>query len=126
MTVGVILAFIQTYIYIRWIYKDVHTLRTTESKEYSDLRREIAVWEKTAASLSTLSRESQIVRSTLLKKVVILQAKLKRIKAKKSVSSETFRQTLDELQAAVSVQNLLFPEIPEQINTEQMDFSLFL
>lgn len=102
MTIGVVLAFVQTYVFIRWIYKDDHKLRTTESKEHSDLRREIAVWEKTAASLSTLTRESQIVRSTLLKKVTILQAKLKRIKAEKSVSSETYRQTLDELQAAVS------------------------
>lgn len=102
MTVGVILAFVQTSIYLRWIYRDVQTLKTTESKEYSDLRREIAVWEKTAASLSTLSRESQVVRGTLLKKVAILQAKLKRIKAEKSVSSETYRQTLDELQSAVS------------------------
>lgn len=101
MTVGVILAFIQTYVCIRWIYKDVHKLRTTEPKEYTDLRREIGVWEKTAASLSTLSRESQVVRSTLMKKIVILQAKLKKIKAEKSVSNETYRQTLEELKSAV-------------------------
>lgn len=102
MIIGVVLAFIQTYIYIRWVYKDVHKLRTTESKEYTDMRREISVWEKTAASLSTLTRENQVVRSTLMKKIAILQGKLKKIKAEKSVSNETYRQTLEELQNDVS------------------------
>lgn len=102
MTIGVVIAFIQTYIYIRWVYKDVHKLRTTEPKEYTDLRREISVWEKTAASLSTLTRENQVVRSTLMKKIAILQARLKKIKAEKSVSNETYRQTLEELQNDVS------------------------
>lgn len=101
MTVGVILAFIQTYVCIRWIYKDVRKLRTTEPMEYIDLRREIGVWEKTAASLSILTRESQVVRSTLMKKIVILQAKLKKIKPEKCVSNETYRATLEELKTAV-------------------------
>lgn len=102
MTVGVVLAFIQTCLYLRWVYKDMHELRTKEPQEVTDLRREIVVWERTAASLSTLTRESQVVRDTLMKKVAILQSKLKKTQSSdKSVTNETYRQTLDELQKSV-------------------------
>lgn len=104
MTVGVVLAFIETCIYFRWVYKDMHELRTKEPQEITDLRREIAVWERTAASLSALTRESQIVRDTLLKKVAILKSKLKKTVPTKSVPSETYKQTLEELQKSVSLQ----------------------
>lgn len=101
MTVGVVLAFIQTCVYFRWIYHDMHELRTREPQEIIDLRREIVVWERTAASLTTLSRESQIVRDTLMKKVTILQSRLKKIVSEKSVPSETYKQTLEELKKNV-------------------------
>lgn len=102
MLVGVILAFIQTCVYLRWMYKDMNELRTKEPQEVTDLRREILVWERSAASLSTLSRESQVVRETLTKKVNILQSKLKKKLSEKSVPNETYRQTLDELRKSVS------------------------
>lgn len=104
MTVGVILAFLQTCFYLRLMYKDMHELRTKEPQEVTDLRREIVVWERTAASLSTLTRESQLVRDTLLKKVSILQSKLKKtVSSDKSVPNETYKQTLEELKKNVIV-----------------------
>lgn len=102
MTIGSILAFIQTCIYFRWIYKDMHEIRTREPQGVTDLRREIVVWERTAASLSTLTRESLIVRDTLIKKVAILQGKLKKIDSEKTVPSETYKQTLEELEKNVN------------------------
>ncbi|XP_055303075.1 P protein-like [Sitodiplosis mosellana] len=106
MTVGVVLAFIQTCFYLRWMYKDMHELRTKEPQEVTDLRREIVVWERTAASLSTLTRESQVVRDTLMKKVAILQSKLKKtVSSEKSVPNETYRQTLEELQKSYPIKN---------------------
>lgn len=103
MTVGVVLAFIQTCVYLRLAYKNMHELRTIEPQEVTDLRREIGVWERTAASLSTLSRESQVVRETLMKKVAILQTKLKKtVSSEKSIPNETYRQTLEELEKSVS------------------------
>lgn len=102
MTVGVVLAFIQTCLYFRLAYRDMHELRTIEPQAVTDLRREIGVWERTAASLSTLTRESQVVRETLLKKVEILQSKLKKtVSTERSIPNETYRQTLDELEKSV-------------------------
>lgn len=101
MSVGVLLAFAQTCAYFRWSYRDIPKLRMKEPKEIIDLRREILVWERTAASLSTLSRESQIVRDTLMKKVAILQSKLKKKETDKTVSNETYKATLEELKTNV-------------------------
>lgn len=101
MSVGVVLAFVQTCVYLRWVYRDMHELRTEEPQEVTYLRREIIVWERAAASLSTLTRESQVVRETLMKKVTILQSKLKKKLTEKSVPSETYKQTLDELRKSV-------------------------
>lgn len=103
MTIGVILAFLQTCFYLKWVYHDMTELRTREPQEVTDMRREIIIWERTAASLSALTRESQIVRDTLVKKVGILQNKLHRLLSDKSISNETYKQTLEELQRSVSL-----------------------
>lgn len=103
MTIGVILAFLQTCFFLNWIYHDMTELRTREPQEVTDLRREILIWERTSASLSALTRESQIVRDTLDKKVTILQNRLQRMLSDKSVHYETYKQTLEELQRDVSL-----------------------
>lgn len=103
MTIGTILAFVQTCIFFRWIYFDAHELRMKDSKEVTDLRREITVWERTANSLSTLSKESQIVRDTLLKKVAILSAKLNKMQSEIVVSNKIYIETVSSLQKNVSL-----------------------
>lgn len=102
LTIGVVFAFLQTCACFRWMYHDIQKIRLKEPKEIIDLRREITVWERTAAALSTLTRESQIVRETLLKKVAILQAKLKKKENDKTVSTETYKATLEELEKNVN------------------------
>lgn len=47
MTIGVLLAFIQTCFYLHWAYHDMTELRTREPQGVTDLRREIVVWERT-------------------------------------------------------------------------------
>lgn len=108
MTIGTILAFVQTCICFRWIYNDAHELRMKDPKELTDLRREITVWERTANSLSTLSKESQIVHETLLKKVAILNAKLNKMKSEIVVSNEIYRETISSLQKNVSLPKTYF------------------
>lgn len=104
MTIGVILTFLQTCFFVKWVYHDMTELRTREPQEVTDIRREIIIWERTAASLLALTRESQIVRDTLVKKVAILQNKLQRMLSDKSdkIPNETYKQTLEELQRNVS------------------------
>lgn len=98
---GVILCMIHICIHLRVQYNDIHKLRLKEPKEIKDLRREITVWERTAASLSMYTKDADLVRETLLKKVAILQNKLKKKEFEGVVSTETYARTLDELKHAV-------------------------
>lgn len=102
MSIGVILVIIQTCMYLRWEYNDIHKLRTKMPKHVADLQKEILVWKRTASSLSMFTRDAHIVRDTLLKKVKILQGKLKEEELKKVLPAETYRTTLEELKQNVS------------------------
>lgn len=101
MMVAVIPILLLTFVYLRFQYRNIHELRMNETKEVTELRREIVIWERTATSLSTFSRDSHIVRDTLLKKVKILREKLKRLESIQSVSNEIYQTTLDELKQMV-------------------------
>lgn len=99
--VGVVLCMIQICIHLRIQYNDIHKLRLKEPKEIKEMRREITVWERTAASLSSYTKDSDLVRETLMKKVDILRNKLKKKELEGVVSSETYARTLDELKHSV-------------------------
>lgn len=100
--IGVILCMVHICIHLRVQYNDIHTLRLKEPKEIKDLRREITVWERTAASLSSYTKDADLVRATLVKKVDILKNKLKKKEFEGVVSTETYVRTLDELKQIVS------------------------
>ena len=102
MIVGVILLMIQTCGHLRLYYNDIHKLRLKEPKEIKELRRQIGIWERTARSLSSYTKDADLVRETLWKKVKILKAKLKKKETEGVVSSETYKATLDELKQSVS------------------------
>lgn len=102
MLIGVILLLIQTCLYLHWQYSDIHTLRLKEPKEIKELRREITVWERTAASLTSYTKDSDLVRMTLSKKVKVLKNKLKKKEFEETISTETYKTTLDELKHMVS------------------------
>lgn len=102
MIVGVILLMIQTCVHLRLYYNDIHKLRLKEPKEIKELRRQIGIWERTARSLSSYTKDADLVRETLWKKVKILNAKLKKKETEGVVSSETYKATLDELKQSVS------------------------
>lgn len=101
MFVGVVLCMIHICVHLRVRYNDIHELRLKEPKEIKNLRREITVWERTAASLSSYTKDSDLVRETLMKKVQILKNKLRKKEFEGVVSTETYIATLDELKHTV-------------------------
>lgn len=102
MFVGAAFLLVQTCLYLHWQYRDIHTLRLKEPKEIQELRREITVWERTASSLTSYTKDSDLVRTTLLKKVKILKSKLKKKEFEETISTDTYNTTLDELKHSVS------------------------
>lgn len=62
----------------------------------------IAIWQRAAASLSSYSKDENLVRETLLKKVQRLLSQLKRKLITGSAALEKYKTTLEELQEKVS------------------------
>lgn len=94
--------FVQTGIHLRFKYHDIHELKYKESRKVKELRREITVWKRAADKLSSFSKDVELVRETLLKKVKILNHKLKRSEQSGTDSKEEYKFTLHELKLSVS------------------------
>ncbi|CAH1107707.1 unnamed protein product [Psylliodes chrysocephalus] len=77
MATGTLLISFVVYIQIRIMYRDMKYYRFDEPSEIEDLKREIAVWERTAASVSSYSKDENHVKESLLKQMATLQIKLK-------------------------------------------------
>lgn len=102
MTVGVLIVMLQTWLQLRLTYRNIDNIRLKEPIEIKELRREITVWERAAASLSSYSKDVDLVRKTLLMKVKILKHKLKK-KSTCTISTEKYKVTLEDLQNTVNI-----------------------
>lgn len=105
MTMGVILVAIQTNLQMRLMYRHINDLRLKEPKEIKDLRREIMVWKRASESISSYSKDADIVRITLLKKVKILQHKMKKLKVIGVPETTKYNATLEQLQKQYPIKN---------------------
>lgn len=101
MSIGVIFVMVQTYVQLRYIFRNISDLRFIEPQDIQELRHEIAVWQRAAASLSSYSKDEDLVRETLVKKVNRLQRQLKKKISSGSVPADSYKQTLESLQQKV-------------------------
>ncbi|XP_068979138.1 P protein-like [Bombus flavifrons] len=98
MSIGVILVILVVFAQLRFIFRDIAVLKFAEPRDVQELRHEIAIWQRAAASLSSYSKDENLVRETLLKKVQRLLTQLKKKLITGSVTLETYKTTLEELQ----------------------------
>lgn len=98
MSIGVVLVIIVVYVQLRYIFRNVDALRFDEPPDVQELRHEIAIWQRAAASLSSYSKDESLVRETLLKKVQRLVSQLKKRIVTGSVTLDRYKATLEELQ----------------------------
>lgn len=101
MSIGVLIVMVQTYLQLRYKFRNMNDLRFVEPQDIQELRQEIAVWQRAAASLSSYSKDEDLVRETLLKKVNRLSRQLKKKASSGSVPEENYKQTLEDLQKKV-------------------------
>ncbi|KAJ8707729.1 hypothetical protein PYW07_011406 [Mythimna separata] len=76
MTFGIVLVCVQTYFQFRYVYRDTDKLRLNVPRDIQDLRHQISIWRRAADSLPHLSRDEQVVRDRLERKVRKLSLKL--------------------------------------------------
>lgn len=103
MLVGVIILTLTTNLHLRFNYKNINTLLIHEPKEIKILKRNIIVWERAAASISPFSKDANLVRETLIKKVKVLRHELKKKLAKGGVAVARYKSTLEDMQKAYPI-----------------------
>lgn len=106
MAIGVCMVMVQTYFQLRFKFRNINDLRFSEPNDVQELRHEISVWQRAAASLSSYSKDEDLVRETLLKKVNRLGRQLKKKLVSGSVPAESYKATLEELQAKYPIRNV--------------------
>ncbi|KAG8226144.1 hypothetical protein J437_LFUL005805 [Ladona fulva] len=78
MTIGVILAMIVANLQLRFMFRNPKDLRyDDEEGDVQELKHEIAICQRAAASLSSYSKDEEILRDSLLKKAKRLLSELK-------------------------------------------------
>lgn len=105
MLIGVVVVMIQTYIQLRYKFRNINDLRFNEAQDVQELRHEISVWQRAAASLSSYSKDEDLVRETLTKKVNRLKRTLKKKINSGATGGESYEQTLGQLQAKYPIRS---------------------
>ncbi|KAJ0182972.1 hypothetical protein K1T71_000948 [Dendrolimus kikuchii] len=108
MTLGVLFVCIQTYLQLRFIYRDVRKLRLNEPRDILELRRQISIWRRATESLPQLSKDQVVVKERLEKKIKKLSAELDfMIKESKirGCPKETFQSTLQEMKEKYKIRD---------------------
>lgn len=105
MSFGILAVMIQTYIHLRFKFKNINSLRFSEAQDVQELRHEIAVWQRAAASLSSYSKDEDLVRETLEKKCGRLTRMLKKKLTTGAIPVESYTATLAELEQKYPIRN---------------------
>ncbi|XP_055837397.1 P protein isoform X2 [Episyrphus balteatus] len=105
MLIGVLVVMVQTYIQLRYKFRNINDLRFNEAQDVQELRHEITVWQRAAASLSSYSKDEDLVRETLTRKVNRLKRNLKKKINSGATEGDTYEQTLGQLQAKYPIRS---------------------
>lgn len=106
MAIPIAIVMVTTYFQLRMRFKTINDLRFDEASDVQEIRHEIAVWQRAAASLSSYSKDEDLVRETLLKKVNRLSRSLKKKLVSGSVPVESYKATLEELRSKYPIRNI--------------------
>lgn len=102
MGVGVALALVAVYVQFRYTYNDISKLRYRETTDVLDLRREIAVWKKAAASVSSYSKDEETVKKSLNQRAGKLSKQLKFTSTRPNELEADYRDNLRDLEIQVN------------------------
>ncbi|XP_048488077.1 P protein [Plutella xylostella] len=109
MTVGILFVAVQTYLQLRFIYRDTNKLRLNVPADIQELRQQISIWRRAAESLPHLSKDQLVVRERLEKKIrklnVQLEDKVKE-RTKRACPKDTFQKTLDEMKQKYKIRDV--------------------
>lgn len=104
MLFGVIIITIATNIHLRLIYPNINTLFIQEPKDIKVLKKNILTWERTLRnSISPFSKDADMIRETLVKKVKTLKSELKQKLTRGVVETTRYKSTLEDMEKAYPI-----------------------
>nr|XP_018914398.1 PREDICTED: P protein [Bemisia tabaci]XP_018914399.1 PREDICTED: P protein [Bemisia tabaci]XP_018914400.1 PREDICTED: P protein [Bemisia tabaci] len=95
---GCLIVMVVVHFHLRYIFRNTNDLRFSEPHDVQELRHEIAIWQRAAASLSSYSKDEDLVRETLMIKVRRLLGELKTKLLTGSSAIPNYKTNLQELQ----------------------------
>ncbi|XP_044260389.1 P protein-like [Tribolium madens] len=105
MGVGAIIAFVVVYAQLRYSHRDLKVFKYAEPTEVQELRHEIGVWKRAAASLSSYSKDEDTVKESLLRRSTTLLGKLKLTATNTSPTIENYTTNLKNLERQYPIRN---------------------
>lgn len=102
MSIGAIFVMIQTYFQLRYKFRTINDLRSNEPEDIQELKNDIVVWKRAAQTLSPSSSDENLVLTILLRKINRFEHELNRKITCGSMSTETFKRTLEDLEKKVT------------------------
>lgn len=106
MLIGVAIITFTTNVHLRLIYPNINALFIHEPKEMKMLKKSINTWERTLRnSISPFSKDADLIRETLIKKVKSLRHELKRKLTHGVVETTRYKSTLEDMEKAYPIKN---------------------
>lgn len=105
--IGVVIVTITTNIHLRLIYPNINSLFIHEPKDVKMLKKSILTWERTLRnSISPFSKDADMIRETLIKKIKSLRHELKKKSTRGVVETKLYKTTLEEMEKAYPIKNV--------------------
>lgn len=105
MAVGVIIVVITTSLHLRVMYRNINDLFSRNSNEIKLLKEDIELWETAADSISLNSKDADVVKEILSKKIDEMKNRLVEKSVCGNLPKEKFEVTLRKMQAAYPIKN---------------------
>jgi P protein len=101
---GVLLITFTTNVHLRVIYPNINVLFIHEPKDVKQLKKSIMMWERTMRnSISPFSKDADLIRETLVKKIKALRHELKRKMTRGVVETTRYKTTLQDMEKAYPI-----------------------
>ncbi|XP_031621157.1 P protein-like [Contarinia nasturtii] len=107
MSIGAVFVMVQTYFQLRYKFRTINDLRINEPEDIQELKNDIVIWKRAAQTLSSSSKDENLVRNILMRKIDRLEHELHRKITCGSMSNETFKQTLAALEKKFPIRDRL-------------------
>ncbi|CAH1397552.1 unnamed protein product [Nezara viridula] len=106
MGIGLFLVMVYVHFHLRYAFRNLKRRSHEDPTRFEELKHEIEIWQRTAASLSSYTKDEFYVKETIFKKVRKLIGDLKRKISDDTESVNNYEDKLQELEKKFPIRNM--------------------